>query len=391
MGLLQSSAFEYFKNKKQWDGSEGTTNNSIPRSKFTIPSTFAYTPNNISEFRIEINEELQPSSNYSYSYIDGVATLTFTARTQSSVTTTLTTAGELLESDLVELILNESNLGDYRYISLKNIVSNFMIGYVGDGKLINTVKRSEVLFQAKRCIQEFNYDIGRVEKIQEFEVPPSLSIAMPQDYVNYVRFSWVDNAGIEHMIYPSKITSRPSHAILQDSDYDYLFSANGDLLITEALTQDRFSNFDVNNLSGSLNSNDYWYNALYHGEKISHLGGRYGLEPELAQENGVFIVDEVNGKIGFSSNLKDKLITFKYISDGLGTDKEMKIHKLAEDAVYKSILFNLLSTRAGIQEFVINRYRKERRAAMRNAKIRLSNLKIGEITQVMKGKSKQIK
>ena len=55
------------------------------------------------------------------------------------------------------------------------------------------------------------------------------------------------------------------------------------------------------------------------------------------------------------------------------------------------ILFNLLSTRIGIPEFIINRYRRSRRAAMRNAKIRLSNLKVGELTQVMRGKSKHIK
>ena len=85
------------------------------------------------------------------------------------------------------------------------------------------------------------------------------------------------------------------------------------------------------------------------------------------------------------------IITFKYISDGLATDNEMKIHKFAEDAMYQSILFNLLSTRIGIPEFIINRYRRSRRAAMRNAKIRLSNLKVGELTQVMRGKSKHIK
>ena len=39
----------------------------------------------------------------------------------------------------------------------------------------------------------------------------------------------------------------------------------------------------------------------------------------------------------------------------------------------------------------LNRFRRERRAAMRNAKLRLSNLKLKELTQVMRGKSKQIK
>ena len=56
----------------------------------------------------------------------------------------------------------------------------------------------------------------------------------------------------------------------------------------------------------------------------------------------------------------------------------MKIHKFAEEGMYKSLVYNILSTRALVPEYIINRYKKERRAAMRNAKHRLSQLKIGE-------------
>lgn len=400
MSLLQATPFQYYKSKYQWDGSDGATHNytgsnglnySINNAIFTIASSFPYTPSSINDFIVNIDGERQVQSNYTYAVVNGVATLTFNSITSGFSTTALTNASGIPSTAVIDLILNASVLGDYRYISLKDIVGNFMIAYVGDGKLVNTAKRSEVLFQAKRCIQEFAYDISRVEKIQEVELPPSLSIPMPQDYVNYVRFSWVDTAGIEHIIYPSKDTSVPSQAILQDSDYDYLYDETENLLLGSTITNERFRDFDANNLSGTLESNDYFYHTNYHTERVGNIGARYGGNPENMQENGLFIIDEVNGKISFSSNLKDKLITFKYISDGLATDGEMKIHKFAEDAMYQSILFNLLNTRLGIPEFVINRYRKSRRAAMRNAKIRLSNLKIGELTQVMRGKSKHIK
>jgi len=399
MSLLQATPFQYHNSKYQWDGSEGATHNytqnglnfSINNAIFTIASSFPYTPDTINDFTVTINGELQVQSNYTYAVTNGVATLTFSSITSGFSTTALTNASGIPNNAVIDLILNTPVVGDYRYISLKDIVGNFIIAYVGDGKLVNTAKRSEILFQAKRCIQEFAYDISRVEKIQEVEIPPSLSIPMPQDYVNYVRFSWVDTAGIEHIIYPSRHTSVPSQAILQDSDYDYLYDVNENLLLGSALTNERFREFDANNLSGTLESNDYFYHTNYHAERIGNIGQRYGGNPENMQENGLFIIDEVNGKISFSSNLKDKLITFKYISDGLATDNEMKIHKFAEDAMYQSILFNLLSTRIGVPEFVINRYRKSRRAAMRNAKIRLSNLKVGELAQVMRGKSKHIK
>ena len=292
----------------------------------------------------------------------------------------------IAETDTVIAVLSTQVLGDYRYISLKNIVNNFMVAYVGDGKLINTVKRSEILFHAKRCIQEFNYDIGRVEKIQEIDVPPSLSIPMPQDYINYVRISWIDTAGIEHIIYPTRLTSKPSEAILQDSDYDYLYSSDGDTLTGTSLTDEYFREFELDNVANNQNQPDEYLNRV-----PDVLGQRYGLNPELAQQNGVFVIDEVNGKISFSNGLKDRTITLKYISDGLGTDIEMKIHKFAEEAMYKTIVYSVLSTRNAVPEYIINRYRKERRAAMRNAKIRLSNLKFEELTQVMRGKSKRIK
>ena len=51
----------------------------------------------------------------------------------------------------------------------------------------------------------------------------------------------------------------------------------------------------------------------------------------------------------------------------------------------------MLSTRANIPEYMVMRYKKELATAKRNAKLRLSNIKIEEIAQVMRNKSKQIK
>ena len=55
------------------------------------------------------------------------------------------------------------------------------------------------------------------------------------------------------------------------------------------------------------------------------------------------------------------------------------------------IAYSILSTRRNMPEYIIQRYKKDRRAQLRNAKIRLSNLKPQEFVQVMRGKSKWIK
>ena len=122
-----------------------------------------------------------------------------------------------------------------------------------------------------------------------------------------------------------------------------------------------------------------------------HRGGRFGLDPELAQANGSFFIDQTRGVINFSSNVSGQRVVLKYISDSLGTDEEMQVHKLAEEAMYKWIAHAVLSTKANIPETLVARFKKERFAEVRKAKLRLSNIKIEELTQIMRGKSKHIK
>ena len=79
-----------------------------------------------------------------------------------------------------------------------------------------------------------------------------------------------------------------------------------------------------------------------------------------------------------------------YISDSLGTDAEMRVHKFAEEAMYKWIIHAIMSTSSYGQQLV-PRLKKEKFAAVRQAKLRLSNIKLEELTQILRGKSKQIK
>ena len=121
------------------------------------------------------------------------------------------------------------------------------------------------------------------------------------------------------------------------------------------------------------------------------LGQRYGLEPQTSQKNGWFTINEREGVFSFSSELKDQLIVLEYISDGNAYDLDARIPKMAEDALYSHIIYSILSTSVGIQEYIVKRFQKERSAKLRNAKIRLSNIKLDQIIQVMRGKSKWIK
>jgi hypothetical protein len=55
------------------------------------------------------------------------------------------------------------------------------------------------------------------------------------------------------------------------------------------------------------------------------------------------------------------------------------------------MIYAILSTRSNTPPFITARLKKERFAETRKAKIRLSNIKLEEFTQVLKGMGKQIK
>jgi hypothetical protein len=102
-------------------------------------------------------------------------------------------------------------------------------------------------------------------------------------------------------------------------------------------------------------------------------------------------MNEREGKISFSSNLIGSLIVLEYISDGLAYDLDSRVPKLAEDALYSYISHAILASRINQPEYIVQRLRQEKSAKLRNAKIRLSNIKLDEIVQVMRGKAKWIK
>ena len=279
----------------------------------------------------------------------------------------------------------DENYGDYQSISLKDIVNNFIIAYVGEDKIISKIKRTDVAFHAQRGIQELNFDTLPSFKSQEIEIPPALYFVLPQDYVNYVKVTWTDKDGIERVIYPAHKTSDPL-PIIQDSNYEYTFDENGEILYAnDSETWKRFKANSNDHLSEINNSN-----VEDHLHRVVN-GERYGIDPQYAQSNGVFFIDQIKGLIRFSSDMVGRIVTLKYISDGLATDGEMIVHKFAEEAIYKYIAHAVLATRANVQEYMVARFKREAAVAKRNAKLRLSNIKIEEITQVMRGKSKWIK
>ena len=470
---------------------------------------------------------------------------------------------------------NGGKYGNYQFVSLEDIINTFLVAYVGEDKLISKIKRTDVAFHAQRSLAELSFDTLKSVKSLELEIPPSLTMPLPQDYVHYTKLSYIDAAGIKRILHPVSKTSNPV-SYQQETTGELKFETNtwkvnitgayfengalkqsftglpGSLLIDQTVdgivtnkyveygitrSKDSFGNritsendfvsktpiprfksevrvtiaqniagggqnmiYGKNVTQGGNATNDgmiilmdtnpgglsvgmtvfgpgipdgttitslagvtsstypgiallttnpqyqEWklmdplnrpvrnpgkplvtVNSQIYGKEIifvdlnkesiawskykSHTsstnsnssddyeddiywpneGGRYGLDPQHSQVNGSYYIDDNSGLLHFSSNISGKTVILDYISDSLGTDSEMRVHKYAEEAMYKCIAYAIMSTRANVQEYIVRRFQKDKFAATRKAKLRLSSLKLEELTQILRGKSKQIK
>ena len=513
-----------------------------------------------------------------------------------------------------------NDLGNYQFTSLEDIINQFMVVYTGDNKVIPRASRIDVAFHAQRALAELSFDTFKSVKSQQIDLPPTLVMPLPHDYVNYTKLSWADSAGIKHPLYPTNSTSNPFQinqrdngdysfdfitseiGVLENSDFSTDLSPAWTTISPLSVLTNKFTGgiaiedgvlktaFHTRNYGGGYNNatvhtayqaidvsdvnyldisalgiadtvvmsagpttnttpnpgvlrfgltandpaffsgNSYtdnrnntqvgagphsknidtelfnlstpdgsvsyieWlgpaavgsttsteevlnidvssYNTVYavvvsflncavsnaasptsgsgkdltlgyhkvaiKANSIDNLvvtraeasnvlmpkvgnernsstwnnyksntpsenqddyeddtywpmhGERYGLDPQHAQANGSFYIDPRLGRIHFSSNISGKTVILDYISDSLGTDGEMQVHKFAEDAMYKYIAHAVISASSYGQQLV-PRLTKEKFAAIRKAKLRLSNIKLEELTQILRGKSKQIK
>lgn len=289
----------------------------------------------------------------------------------------------------------DANWGSYQYVSLKDIVTNFSLMYTGNHSLINNEERYKILFHAKRAIQELNYDAFKEVKVLELTVAHNLKYILPSDYVNWVRISLYKDGWLRPLT--ENIQTLSSNAYLQDNNGKILFDSSGNILLPNDSTID-YDRLHKLKKSIYLNQGNQFHGQM--GWCIDGMwyfdyaiGAKYGLNTETANFNPTFNVDRKSGVINFDSSMVDELCILEYISDGMesGDNSLITVNKLFESYIYAAIKYEMLSSKFGIQEYVIARAKKEKAALLRNAKIRLSNIHPGRLLMNLRGLDKMIK
>ena len=288
-----------------------------------------------------------------------------------------------------------SSFGGYQFTSLDDIISQFIIAYVGEDKIITKIKRMDVSFHAMRGLQELSFDTFKSVKAIELKCPATLQITLPQDYVNYTNISFIDASGVKRPIYPANnLTTNPYENPIQDNRGVPTQDNFGENLEGTSITEARWAKANDNLINGRdlIDNSALAFDAYGRFDGVERsLGQQYGLDPQYANINGWFGINHREGKFSFSNDLVGKLIVLEYISDGLAYDLDTKVPKMAEDALYAHISHAIIASKINQPEYIVRRLKQERSAKLRNAKIRLSNIKLDEIVQTMRGKSKWIK
>ena len=288
----------------------------------------------------------------------------------------------------------DSNWGSYQYVSLDDIVTNFLLMYDGNHSLVNNENRYKILFHAKRGIQELNYDAFKEIKSLELTVFDDLKFVLPSDYVNWVKLSLFKDGVVRDLTENIQVQSAVSY--IQTASSTFTYDADDNVNTTT-------SSIDTKRLDGSLQSiylNDVVDenidpNVNNYDSDInnSRIGARYGLNTETANINPTFTIDKKSGVINFDSTMANQSCILQYISDGMenGNDSLITLNKMFEEYIYAYISYAVLNSKFGVQEYIINRARKDKAALLRNAKIRLSNIHPSRLLMSMRGQNKWIK
>jgi hypothetical protein len=287
-------------------------------------------------------------------------------------------------------IPEDENWGSYQYVSLSDIVNNFMLMYVGNDKLVNNVDRYTILFHAKRSIQELNYDALRNIKVLELQLGTELKMIMPPDYVSYVRMSMLINGVLIPLVENRTVMS--ATAYLQDNNLDIVFDSNGEV-VTGTSKLDILRGDNMLYTGGGIYNNQMGYCCDGQWYFNYSIGSRYGMNTEDANMNPKFTINKESGVIDFSSGVENAFIVLEYISDGMenGDSTKITINKLAEEYVYNYLKWAVLNNKYGVQEYIVARAKKEKSATLRNTKIRLSNMHPSRLLMSLAGQDKWIK
>ena len=283
------------------------------------------------------------------------------------------------------------------FISLNDIINNFLISYTGPGKLIPDAKRTEVVFHARRCLQEFAYETlkSRMNVSTNFVNNSTNTYgtsAVPSDsivFTSLLRTQFIQLPG-----YVNSVSYDFEQAVGPIGTYSGFDDTEGLYNFKVVVYYD--AAYDTNLINITVTGQTYGYPNIYSiGQGMAVRWGdedQYVISVQVATlSNGTevpsipmtrvytpipankdtYYVDTVSNQIIVNPALNGYGNTLNYLSNGLTTDESAAIPKLAEEALYACMIYAILANRENTNPNTLQRLLMEKVDKLEKSKSRL--------------------
>lgn len=267
-----------------------------------------------------------------------------------------------------EYFENNDNHGGYQYVSFNEILEELLVETSDTDSNLSNVPRSKILMHLKNGVRNLNREIKKTIHAVEITVSDRLYFTVPQDFVDWVRVSAVDE---EFRLQPLSVNDKIITAVgyLQDNKYNLLFDNQGGVLKADSSNAYNrpFKRYEICKSDYSLDRKIHHYNEDTYGD---------------------FVLDQRRGRFLFSDNLVNHSIVIEYISDGLSemllNNGDVTIHKELKDALISYVYCECISSRRNVRVTDKQIAKDHYKSLLHKAKLDAANFNINEIIQGLK-------
>jgi len=277
------------------------------------------------------------------------------------------------------------------FITLDNIINNFLISYTGPGKLIPDAKRTEVVFHARRCLQEFAYETLKSQFDVNLLIPnTSYVYTLPKDNItlaaiysdtrNTVTIASTIGTVTGDNPYTATITTAVSNGFSAFLVGDIISGTNtagtfgtGPMTVTALNSTTSISVSSPTVFTAGTVTVTLRVTPL--GTLMTDITPPGGGTPSPLPALTEYYVTRVKQKqttVVFGALLTAVYnINIKYLSNALTNDETALIPKLAEEALYSCMAYAVLANRESTNPNVLQRLLIEKIDKLERSKSRL--------------------
>lgn len=291
------------------------------------------------------------------------------------------------------------------FISLNDIINNFLISYTGPGKLIPDAKRTEVVFHARRCLQEFAYETlksqmnttGTTTAYVAGTGTPVVGrvypyYPLPSDFVatiSLTRSPLIPSAALTGVVITSSFGQFSCTAVTEITigatvTISGTFGGSGSITgytnpkTYYVIATNGTTSFQLSETLGGPgvvtttgNPTGLTYALVNTSVPMTQVYTPFPSTGTASTSTTEYYIDYVLDRIYFGSGISQFNIAYNYLSNALTTDETASIPKLAEQALYACMIYAILANRENTNPNTLQRLLMEKVAMLERSKSRL--------------------